>query len=134
MVFTAARVRRKVAVRLTAMHLVPVLVAQLHEQIVSVDAGIGDQDVELLHLGFGVGHQLLDRVLVGKIAGQHVHALAELAGERIERVRAGAGNRDGRALRMQRARDVAADGAARAGHQRGFAGQIEHHFVPPSEP
>ena len=66
---------------------IPVLVAQLHEQIVPVDAGIGDQDVELFHFGFGVGHQLLDRVLVGEIARQHMHAGAEFGGERIERLR-----------------------------------------------
>ena len=101
MVFIAARERRNVAVRLMLMTAVPVLVAQLHEQIVLGDAGIGDEDVELLHRLFGLRNQRLDLILVGQIAGQHMHALLQFAGELIEHLLAGAGNRDGRALLVQ---------------------------------
>ena len=68
-------------------HLVPVLVLQLHEQIVAGDAGIVDQDVELAHRRFRLRHQCFDRVLVGEVARQHMDALAELAGELLERSR-----------------------------------------------
>ena len=62
-------------------NVIPILVAQLHEQIVAGDAGIGDEDVDLPHRGFRRRHQRLDLGAVGEIAGQHVNALAELGGE-----------------------------------------------------
>src|SRR5882762_4476750 len=63
--------------------LVPVLVAQLHEQIVAGDAGIGDENIDLAHGLFRRRHQRLDLGGVGEIAGQHVNPVAELAGERV---------------------------------------------------
>ncbi len=53
-------------------------------------------------------------------------ALLELGGQRVEQLAAGAGDRNGGALRVQRARDRPADAAGRAGDERGLAGQIEH--------
>ena len=125
MPFTAARARRKVDGQVDVEHLLPVLVLQRNEQVVLGDAGVGDQDVELAQRLLGVRDQRLDRILVGEIAGQHRRA-AELGGERLEHLAARAGHRDLRALRVQRARDRAADAAGRAGDERGLAGQIEH--------
>ena len=65
---TAARASRKGGGQIDRDHLVPGLVAQLHKQIVAVDAGVGDQDVELAHHFFGLRHQRLDLVLVGEVA------------------------------------------------------------------
>src|SRR5262249_26826641 len=90
----------------------------------------GDEDVELAHRLLAARHQRLDRFLVGKIAGEHMDATGKLAGKRIERVTARARDRDGRALRMERARDRAADTTARTGDERALAGQIEHQSLP----
>ena len=72
--------------------VVPVLVTQLHEQVVARDAGVGDQDIDLPHRGFRRGHQRLDFRAVGQIARQHVNAFAKLAGEGIQHLAARAGN------------------------------------------
>ena len=66
---TAARASRKVAVRLTATTSSQASSRQLHQQIVSCDPGIGHQDIELAHRFLGLGHQGLDRILVGEVAG-----------------------------------------------------------------
>jgi len=50
----------------------------------------------------------------------------ELAGQLIERVLPGAGDRHRRTLLVKGARDRAADSAARAGDERGLARQVEH--------
>ncbi len=55
-----------------------------------------------------------------------MHAVLQFAGKAIEHVAARAGDRHGRALGVQRAGDARADGAGGAGHQRGFAREIEH--------
>ena len=55
-----------------------------------------------------------------------MHALAQLAGERVQHLAPRARDRDGRALRVQRLRDRAADAAGRAGDERRPASQIEH--------
>ena len=55
-----------------------------------------------------------------------MHAILQFGGQRVERVAARSGERDGGALVMQRARDRAADGAGGAGHQRGLGAKIEH--------
>ena len=65
--------------------LVPVLVLHAHEKIVAGDAGIVDQNIDVPHGGFGGRHQLLDLGRVGQIAGQHMDAAAQLAGQRVER-------------------------------------------------
>ena len=74
----------------------------------------------------GLGHQRLDLLLVGEIAGQHVDALPSSAASASSASRRVPESRDRRALRVQRARDRAADAAGRAGDERGLAGQIEH--------
>ena len=106
--------------------VVPILVAQLHEQIVAGDAGIGDEDVDLPHRGFGRRHQRLDLGAVGEVAGQHMNALAQLRRQAIQHLAPRAGNGNRRALRVQRLRDRAADAAGRAGDERLPASQIEH--------
>ncbi len=118
MPFTAARDRRNAAVRLTAMHRLPLLVLHAQEEVVAGDAGVVDQDVEAAHRGLGRRHQRLDRILVGQVRRDHVDALAELARQRVERRAARARERDRRALGVQRARDGAADAAGRAGDER----------------
>ena len=60
--------------------------------------------------------------------GSDVGALAELGGERLERLAPRAGERDTRALAVQRAGDRAAE-AADAPVTSAFASQIEHGFV-----
>jgi hypothetical protein len=55
-----------------------------------------------------------------------VDAIRELAGQLIEHLAPGAGDRDGGALLVERARDRAADPASCTSHERGLAGQIEH--------
>jgi hypothetical protein len=75
-------------------------------------------------------HQRLNLVLVGEVAGQHVHAVLELPRELVEHVAAGAGDRHGRTLLVKRARDRPTDPAGRSGDERGLAGQIEHSSVP----
>ena len=74
-------------------HLLPILVAQLHQQIIARHAGIGDQHVELPHRFLGAGDQGIDGGGIGEIARQNMDAAAKLAGERIERVDARAGER-----------------------------------------
>jgi hypothetical protein len=59
-----------------------------------------------------------------------VNAVFHFGGDRIERVLARAGNRDDRALFMERFRDRGADAARGARDQRGFSRKIEHHFRP----
>ncbi len=107
-------------------HLVPGLVAQLHEQIVARDAGIGDQHIELAHGRFRLRHQRIDRGTVGEVAWQDMDAILQSAGQRLERVRPRAGERNGRALLMECARDRTADATGRSRHQSGLAGQVEH--------
>src|SRR5262249_12441695 len=97
-----------------------------HQEIVAVDAGIGDENVELAHGLFRPRHQRLHRLLVGEVARQLMHAAAKLAGKQRQGLAPGAGDRDGRALLMQRACDRAADAAARAGDERALAGEVEH--------
>ena len=63
---------------------------------------------------------------LGEIARQNVNAFAEIGCEPIEDFAPGAGNADGRALRVKRARDAAADGAGRPGDQRRLPGELEH--------
>ena len=83
------------------------------------------------HRLLGRRHQRLDLVAFGEIAREDMDAVAELAGERVEHLAPRARERDGRALRVQRTRDRAADAAGRAGDQRGLAGEIEHGCPPP---
>src|SRR5262249_16905747 len=66
------------------------------------------------------------RIFVGKIAGQHMHALRQLTGKLVKCITPRSGDRNRRPLRMQRARNRATDAAGGAGHKRSFAGKIEH--------
>src|ERR1700676_2674602 len=109
---------------------VPVLVAQLHEQIVPGDAGVTDQNVDLAHGLFRRRHQCLDLGSVGKVAGQHLNPPAQFAGERVQHLAPSPGNRHRRALRVQRLRDRAADAAGSTSDERRPASQIEHHRLP----
>ena len=68
----------------------------------------------------------LDLVAVGQVGRKQLHAVAELAGQRLELLDAGAVQADDRALRMQHAGDRLADAAGCAGDERLAAGQIEH--------
>ena len=113
------------------MHRLPFLVLHAHEEVVAGDAGVVDEDVEPAHRGLGRRHQRLDRVLVGEIRRDDVDALAEVGRERVERRAPRAGERDRRALRMQRPRDRPADAAGRAGDEGLPAGEIEHGALPP---
>ena len=89
----AARASRKVAVRVDVDHLLPFLVAQLHEQIVAVDPGVGDENIELPHGLLRLGDQRLDRIPIGKIAGEHMDTVHEVDREGIERLPPGTGHR-----------------------------------------
>ena len=131
MVFTAARASRKVAVRLTAMTLSQSSSRSCTNRLSRLTPALATRMSSLPIASSALRHQRLDRILVGEIAGQHVHALLQFAGQRIERLAPGAGKRDRRALPVQRAAMAAAERAACAGHQRGLAGQIEHHGVFP---
>ena len=123
---TAVRASRNRSGEIDGDHFVPRLVAQTHENIVARHPGIVDENVQSAHRLLGARHQGLDVVLVGEVAGQHVHALAQLRRHLVQHVAARAGERRRRSLRMQRARDRTADAAGRSGHQRALAGQIEH--------
>ena len=60
-----------------------------------------------------------------------MHAIAERARQTVERFLARSGNRNGRALGMERARDRAADRPASTCHQGSLAVEIEHQgFLP----
>ena len=59
---------------------------------------------------------------------ESVHALAEFGLERLERLGARAGDRDGRALRMERPGDRPADAAGRAGDEGVAPREVEHLF------
>src|SRR5690606_29160148 len=83
-------------------------------------------DIELSHRLFGLRHQRLDLVLVRQVAGQHVDALLQIAGEFVERLTARAGDRNACALLVQRARNRPTDAAGCPGYQRGLPGQVEH--------
>ena len=117
MPFTAARDRRKAAVEVDRDHGFPLLVLHAQEEVVAGDAGVVDEDVEPAHRGLGRRHQRLDRVLVGKVRLDDVGALAEVGRERVERRAPRAGERDRRALRMQRPRDRPAEPPGRAGDE-----------------
>ncbi len=106
------------------------MLAQLDQQVVLGDPGIGHQDIEPAHHLLGLRHQRLDLVLVGEVAGQHVDAILELACKLIEHVAPGAGDHHGRALSVERPRNRPADAAGRSGDERGLAGQIEHPSIP----
>ena len=107
-------------------HLIPILVAQLHKQIVLGDPGIGHEYVELAHDLFGTRHEGFCFGAVGEIAREHMHALAEIGGEAVERFALGAGERDRRTLCMEDARYAAADRAARSCDQCGLPGEFKH--------
>ena len=68
--------------------LFPILVAQLHEQVVSGDPRIGDENVELSHRFLGTRHQRFGLGKIGEIGGQNVHAAAKLSSEPIEHLAA----------------------------------------------
>ena len=106
--------------------LVPVGVGNPDEQRVAGQAGIVDEDVYFPHRRLGLRHQLLDRGAVGEIARNDMDAVAELAGEMLQHLAAGARNRHGRALPVEGAGDAAADAAGRAGYQCPLAAQFEH--------
>ena len=127
---TAARVRRNVADEIDGDDLIPVLIAQLNEKVVSRHAGIGDQHVELAHGLFRALYQRIGFGRVGEVTSQHVHALAEFGGQLVEILPAGSGNGDGGALGVKNARDGAADAAGGAGDQRGFSFEVEHLACP----
>ena len=61
------------------------------------------------HRRLGARDQLVHRLAVGEVADEDVDPLAEFGGERVERFAPGAGDRDGRALGVERAGDGAAD-------------------------
>ena len=64
--------------------------------------------------------ELADLLLVGKITGQHVHALAEIRCQGIEAVLPATGNRDRSATGMKRARGGFADSARSSRNQGSF--------------
>ena len=106
--------------------LIPILVAQLNQQVIPGYSSVGDEDVELIHGLFGLGHQRFDLILVRKVAGEHMHPLFERPRQLVKHRTPRAGDRNGRTLLMQCASDRPADAAARTGDERGLAGQIEH--------
>ena len=75
-------------------HRLPVLVAHPHRQPVAGDAGIVDKDVDLTERGLALAHQTLGLVGLGEIGVQDMDALAELAGERLQRYLARAGQQE----------------------------------------
>ena len=105
---------------------VPILVLQPHEQHVAGDSGVVDENVEPAERRFRSGNKCFRLFLVGQVADEDVRSLAQLGGERFERVSARSRQRHRRAAGMQCARNVSADAAAGAGHQRGLSRQIEH--------
>ena len=129
---TAARVEAECGGQIYGYHLVPILVAQLHEQVIPVDASIRDQNIKLLHFFFRARHQRFDRILVREIAWQHMHAAAQRSRESIESILARAGDRDSRSLCMKCACDRSTERAAGAGYQRSLSVQVEHHALLPA--
>ena len=115
---SAARARRKPAVRLTSSTGLPVLVLHAHRQIVAGDAGIVDQDVDAAGRGLGrLGHRIRRRRR-REVAGRR-HGRARPAPRPAPPApRRGAGQHHGGALGVQRARDGAADAARSAGDER----------------
>ena len=82
-------------------HRVEILVRHAHEQPVLGDAGIVDEDVDAFELGLGLLAERLDLGGAGQIGRKDLRAAAELAGQRLELLDAGAVQADRRALRMQ---------------------------------
>ncbi len=77
---TAARASRNVGGQVNGNHLVPILVAQLNEQIVPIDTGIRDQNVELLHFFFRARHQRFNGILIRQDRkAAHAHDLPSAA-------------------------------------------------------
>jgi hypothetical protein len=83
------------------------------------------------HLGLWRGGELVAAAplyLKGHSYGEFVfdQSFAQLAGQRLKRGGAGARQRNGRALRMKRARHSASEAAGGAGDEGVQAGEIEH--------
>ena len=126
MVRTAARASRNVAVRLTAITSSQASSLSCTSRLSRVMAALATRMSSLPIASSAFGTSASTCILVGQIAGQHMHALLELAGELIEHLAPRAREGDSRALLMQGARDGAADAAGGAGDQGRLAGQIEH--------
>ncbi len=92
---TAARVSRKVAVRLTAITLSQSSSLNCTNRLSRLTPALATRMSSLLHFLFRARHQGLDRVLVGEIAGQHVHAILRVR-RRARRARRGACRRSRR--------------------------------------
>jgi hypothetical protein len=79
--------------------LIPVFVLQLYEEVILGDSRICHEDIEVAHDLFGLRYQGLDFILVGKIARQHVSALADLRRKGIQHLTPGTRQRHRRTLR-----------------------------------
>ena len=82
------------------------------------DAGIVDENIDLADGLLRLFGELHHGGAVAKIARQHMYAVAELLGQRVELFLPRAGDRDIGALSMQRLRHGGADPTARSGDQR----------------
>ena len=123
---TAARAKPERGGQINGDDVFPVLVAQLHEKVISGHAGIGDENIELAHGLLGARHQRLGFDRIGEIARHDMDAFAEFGRELIEDFPPRSGNGEGCALAVEGAGDGAADGAGGPGNQRGLSGKLEH--------
>ena len=115
-------------------HRLPILVLHAHRQHVAGDAGIVDEDVDLAHRGLGRRPPAcrLPPASPRLQAMTCARSPSDFASS-SQRRRARARQHHGRALRVQRPRDRAADAARSAGHQRRLAREIEHAQTPLEE-
>ncbi|MOA18582.1 hypothetical protein D3C78_1389090 [compost metagenome] len=104
--------------------VIPVLVAHAHEEAVLGDAGIVDEDIHALQLGFGLFAERLYLGSVGKVSRENLDAVAKFRRQRFKLFNAGAVQADGCALAVEKAGDFFADAAGRAGYESLAACQI----------
>ena len=107
-------------------HPIPVLIAQLDQEVVLRNSRICHQDIEPAHRLLRLRHQQLDLGVVREVAGEHVDTIFELAGKLIQQFAPGPGQGDGRALMVKGTRNRIPNSAGSSGDECGFAGQIEH--------
>ena len=111
----------------------PLVIRHAHEKVIAGDARIVDQNVDTAHGVSCLFRQRLNGLGVAQIAGQYVGPLAQLGGQRLQRLNPCSAQAHGCAGPMQGGCDGRSDPARCAGDQRFLIRQIKH-VSPPEGP